>query len=441
MEKEIGLRLAEFAVETKYSDIPKEVLEFAKVLTLKTVSGILAGSAKPSGRKMAGLIRSQKFPEEVGVMGSRFKTALWGAVLLHPYFAHVSELEDDRFNGGIAWDITVIGLLFPLAEKLGLSGKALLESIALGLEVHSRTTLFGAEHLGQVMIPGAAGPAVGAARALGLGVKETAAALGLAMSGVPQAIQSFGTDAHYFESGLQSLQGVIAAEMAKIGLAGNPDIATYLSTYLGKERVAPEKMVADLGRHWVFCEIWVKKYPCCFLLHRQIDSVLELKRQHNLSYEEVKTIEVHASPADKICDRPDPKSEADLQFSFQNVLSAAMLDGDVNLRHFTEEAVGDRRLKEARSKVKFILYPDLSSTILVAPARVVVKMKDGREFSRERIYPIGHPKEPLTTEQLRGLYAKFCQGILPEKNISRTADMIFNLESLSNVKELINLLV
>lgn len=441
MEKVIGVRLAQFAVETKYEEIPKEVLEYTKALALKTVSGMVAGSAKPSGQKMAKLVRDQRLPEEVGVMGCGFKTALWEAVFLQAYFAHASELEDDRFNGGVSWDITVIPLLFPLAEKLGLSGKALMEALVLGLEVHTRTCLFNPEHLGLGAVPGAVGPAVGASKALGLGVKETAAALGLAMSGVPLAIQNFGTDAHYFESALQSLQGMMAADMAKIGLVGNPDIAPYLTKYLGEKRVIPEKMVEDLGRKWLICEIWIKKYPCCFLLHRQIDSVIELKQQHKFSYEEVKTIEVHASPADKICDRPEPKIEGDLQFSFQHVLAAALLDNDVNLKHITKDALDDSRLMEARSKVKFILYPDLSSEFMGAPAHIVIKMKGGMEFSRNRVYPIGHPKEPLTTEQLRQLCAKFTRDRLPEKNISRVADMVLNLERLNNIKELIDILL
>jgi 2-methylcitrate dehydratase PrpD len=435
MDREIGTRLAKFAVETKYEDIPKEVLEFTKGLTLKTVAGMLAGSVKPSGRKMAGIIRDQKLSEDVGIMGSGFKTSLWEAVFLHAFYAHASELEDDRFNGGVSWDITVIPLLFPLAEKLRLSGKELIEAIVVGLEVHARSCLFSAEHLGMVLVPGAVGPAVGAGRALGLGVGEMAQALGLGMSGVPLSIQSFGTDAHYLESALHSLQGMMAADMAKLGMTGNPDIATFLSGYLGKDKVTPEKMVEDLGRRWILCEIWIKKYPCCFLLHRHIDSIIELKKEHSLSYEEVEAIEAHTSPADEICDRSEPKTEGDLQFSFQHVLAAAMLDGDVNLEHISENAITDSRLVGGRSKVKFLLHPDWSGDILVAPGRVVVKMKDGKEFSRERKYPIGHPKEPLTPEQFRELYSKFTRGILPEKDILSTAEAIYNLEILKNVKE------
>jgi 2-methylcitrate dehydratase PrpD len=438
---EITGQLAQFAAETKYRDIPKEVLEFTKALTLKTVAGMVVGANKPSGRKLAALIRGRKLPEEVGVLGSSFKTSLWEAIFLNAFFAHASELEDDRFYEGASWDITVIPVLVSLAENSGLSGKALLEALVVGLEVHARTCLFSVEPLGLVMVPGAVGPAVAAARALDLSTEETASAAGLAMSGVPLSSLNFGTDAHYFESALQSLQGLIAAEMAKQGMTSNPNIAAYMSNLLGRDRVAPERMTEDLGRRWRLGDTWIKKYPCCFATHRQIDALIELRNEHNLSYQELEAVEVHIGPSDEPCHRPEPKTEGDLQFSYQHVLACVMLDGDVNLEHFAESAISDPRLREARSKIKVIPHPDWSPCALVEPARLIARMKDGREYSRERKHAIGSPEEPLTMEQLRGLYAKFTRGILPEDHISRTAEALLNLENLGDVRELVDMLV
>lgn len=444
MEKDIATQLAEFGLQTRHRDIPPEVVHYTKQLTLKTISGMLAGSAKPSGRKMAKIIQEQKLPKQVGVMGSAFKTSLWESVFLHAYFAHASELEDDRFNGGmgITWDITVIPLLFPLAEKMNLSGKAFLEALIAGLEITVRTGMFSAKHLGLGELPGAIGPAVTAARVFGLSVSQTAGAIGLALSGVPLAVVNYGTDAHYFESALMSLQAIMAAQMAKRGLAGNPDLATFLTNFLGKERVAPEKIVEDLGSRWDLGELWIKKYPACFLQHRQIDSVIEMKKEHNLAYNDVQAIEVHTSLAEKICDRPEPKNERDLQFSFQHVLSAALLDGDVNLKNISDRAVHDPRFKEARSKVKLVYHPELSIEFNRAPSYVVIKMKDGREFSRERLFAIGDPvHDPLPPEEVQGLYAKFSKGILKEKEIAKVADMVWHLEELKSVQGLIRILV
>ena len=438
MGRDIAAQLVEFAVRTKYESIPEEVLEYTKCLTLKTVAGMIAGSVKPSGHKMTQVIKNMELPEVVRVMGCGFKTSLWEAVFLHSYFAHASELEDDRFEDGISWDITVISLLLPLAAKLKLSGKALLEALVTGLEVHTRTCIFSGQHLGLFLIPGAVGPAIGASKALGLGYEETMAAFGLAISGVPLSRVNLGTDGHFFESALMSLQGLMAAEMAKVGLKGNPDVAIYLRDYLGSERVIPEKMVEDLEKRWALCEIQIKKFPCCLITHRQIDSVIGLKKDHNLSYEDIEVIEVRASPGDTVCDRPEPKDENDIQFSFQHVIAAAMLDGDVTLGHMTEEALFDQRIREARNKVKFILDPCLDSQWLKVRSLVAIKTKDGREFLCERMHPVGHPKDPLTIEQVQWLYAKFTKGILSEIEISRTAEMIMNLEGLKDVTELLN---
>jgi 2-methylcitrate dehydratase PrpD len=327
-----------------------------------------------------------------------------------------------------------------LADKLDLSGKDLLEALAVGLEVHTRSCTFHAQNLGLMVVPGAVGPAVGVAKALNLGIEETSAALGLALSAVPLASLNLGTDAHFLESALMSLQAVMAAEMAKVGLRGNPDLGSYLSAFLGKEKTALEKMVADLGKHWMLREIWIKKYPACFLMHPQIDSVIELKKEQNLSLDDVDTVEVHGTPLDKNCDRPDPKSENDLQFSFQHALAVALIDGDVGLGRISEGAVGDPVLKEARKKVEVIIHPELSDEIFKETRRVVVKTKDGKQFSRERQYPLGHPTQPLTLEQYKELYFKFTQGILSRDDATKSSEMILNLEKHSSLEELMKII-
>lgn len=439
MSAEIIRQLAEFTVNTKYKEVPENVAEFAKGLILKTIAGMVAGSGKSSGREMAELIREHGSRQEVRIIGSGFKTSLWEAVLLNAFFAHASELEDDRFNGGVSWDITVIPVLTSLSDKSRISGEAFMEAVIVGLEVTARTCLFVNPPMEVGHVPGAVGPAAGAARALGLGVRETMSAMGLALPGVPQIYATLGTDAHYLESALMSAHGMIAADMAKRGMTGASDIGRFLSRFWGKERVVPEKMIEDLGQRWLFTDTWVKKYPCCFGTHRQIDAFIELKKEHNLSYEDIEGIELHGGLGDKVLDRPEPKSEQDVQFSLQHVLAVAMINGDVNFEHVTSDAIKDPRIAALRSRVKIIYHPDWKRGALAAPALVKVKTKDGREFSRERMYTIGSYKEPLTIQQIRDLYFKFLRHMLPEENIRKSADTILNLEKLSDMAKLIDI--
>ncbi len=440
MNPQVATKLAKFVVQTKFSDIPKDVVDFAKGLLLKTVAGTLAGSATPSGRKMSNIIKSSNLREDAGVIGCGFKTSLRESILLNAFLAHASELEDDSFVGGVSWDITVIPLLLPLAEHLRISGRNLIEALAVGLEVHTRTCSFPTNHLGIVVFPGAVGPAAAGAKALGLSVEETTAALGLAMSASAISLLNLGTDAHFLESAFQSLQGIVAAQMAKEGLTGNPDIETYLTNFLGKERVDPEKMIKDLGKEWQFQNIGIKKYPCCFFTHRQIDVVLELKREHHLSLNEIEKIEVHASPADEWCNRPEPKSLGDLQFSFQHLLGAAILDGDVNFDNVDTDILSDPRYVEARSRVEVTIHPDRSPVLVQAPAEVIIKLKNGKNISRQRMHTIGSRQEPLSSTQFRELYSKFTKGILGDEQIDKSAEAILNVEKLNDLLGLMNML-
>ncbi len=445
MGTEIVKKLAEFTVKTKFSDIPPQTIEFTKGLALKTVAGMLVGSAMPVGKKVSQSTQERGHLPEVGVIGCGFKTSLWNAVLNNGIFAHAAELEDDSFLRGTSWDITSFPIYFPLSEKLKLSGKELVEICAVGLEVHSRTTLFFPQgYLGLTVIPGAMGPSAGVAKALKLSEEETMAAMGLTLSGVPVAYVSFGTDAHYFETALHSLQALIGAELAKNGLVGNPDIVTFMSNFIGKEKVIPEKFIADLGKEWRVHDIWVKKYPCCFHMHRHIDGFLELIREKKISYEQVESIKVHISHLEEICNRPEPKTLGDLQFSFQNALAAILLDGDVNFSHIADDKIRDPKFKEARSKVEIIKHSDwLPKYAMETPARIEVRLKDGREFSRERKTAIGSPQEPLPMEQFRALFIKFTKGVMSEEKIGWAADAIAHLEKLNveDVQELNRVLV
>ncbi|MFC1925024.1 MmgE/PrpD family protein [Chloroflexota bacterium] len=439
--KRVDIKLAKFAVETRYSDIPEDMVVFMKHVTLKGIANIVAGGSLPASRKLGALMRDRRSPGDVGVIGYGFRTSLWDAVFLHGFFAHAAELEDDAFSdadggfSGPSWTITTIPLLLSLSEKLRLSGNDFILALAVGLEVHRRTCLSTIWHRGLMLGPGAIGPAVAASKALGLNLDQTRSAMGLAQSAPFVQFTNYGTDGHFVESALQSLQGIMAAEMAKQGLTGNPDLIGYLSPLLGEEMVNAKAMVAGLGRRWLARDFWLKKYPCSFGAHCSIDILLELRKQHDLSYEEVETIETSAR-----LDKPEPKNAEEAQVSIQHILGAAMRDGDFNLSHFTDVAFADPAYKQARSKVRIVLDANRAGLLSGQPDRVVIRMKDGREFAGERAYPIGSYKDRLTEDQVRDLYRKFTAGVLTAKHIEKTAEMVLNLEKLNDTEELMDIL-
>ena len=434
--------LGHFVAGVNYADLPDESIYFAKALILKTVAGTVAGANCPNAQKVADLVRKRNLPEEVGVIGCGFKTSAWEGVLLNAFCGHASELEDVGHSpGGISWDITVIPLMLTLADKLKLSGKALIEAVAAGLEAHYRTCLpFDATPVGMVLPPTSAmGCAAAAAKALGLDARQTTAAMGFTLSCPSMAEASMGSDAHFLESSLHAMQGLIGAEMAVLGLTSNPDL-TSLKGMLA-DGVSFDDVTADLGNRWFFEEIWIKKYPNCFLVHRQIDALLEIMRDEKLSSDEIQTVEVLTGPGDACCDRPNPTTVGDMQFSFQHSLGVAMLKEKLSLDDFLPGAANDPDIKATRRKVSVTVDPDVPYTVsLSEPTTVVVKTTDGKTYSREKLSALGSPEEPLSREQFSDLYRHYASNGLTGENVEKTLDMLWDLEKLEDTSELLDIL-
>jgi len=265
-------------------------------------------------------------------------------------------------------------------------------------------------------------------------------AMGLALSSANVAFVNFGTDAHFFESSIHSLQAVAAAEIASVGLTSNPDIARYLNDLLGKGKINVDDYTKDLGKRWLLTEIMIKKYPCCFMVHRQVDSLFEIMKANNLSYNDVKAIQVHATPGDILCDRPDPKTEGEMQFSFQHALGAALVKGSLALSDFEEGMASTPTLVQARSKVKVTIDPSGSKFVMVDPSRITVTTSTGQEFSAERRHPIGSKQDPLSTEDMRKVYRQYVGSLYAPEDVRQIAELVLRLEQLNNTTPLMQLL-
>jgi 2-methylcitrate dehydratase PrpD len=428
-------RLAEFTLGLAYEDLPDHVVDFTKGLIVKMVAAELGGSTTDSASKLARLTASRGLRPDVGVAGFGFKTALWDAVLQNVFTAHCSELEDvAHTRGGLSWDVTVIPLALSLGEREHHSGRELIAAVAAGLEVQYRSSEpFDAVPAGFVLPPHAAmGCAAAAAKGLKLDTERTVNAMGIALSTSAMAEVSMGTDAHFFESALHAYQGVAAAEMAASGLTGNPDLTSF--TGIRAPAVHLDDVTDGLGDRWWFAETWIKKYPLCFLVHRQVDALLELVADNGLAYDDIASVEVLTGLSDVSCDRPEPRTVGDLMFSIQHAVGAAMLDGAIELAAVREEAADDPRYVAARSKVSVVIddseAPDFQMGV---PTTLTVRTTDGRRLVGRRVTARGAPDEPLDRLELDSIFRRYGAGTLPEDELEDLLGTLWTIEELDNV--------
>jgi len=113
-----------------------------------------------------------------------------------------------------------------------------------------------------------------------------------------------------------------------------------------------------------------------------------------------------------------------------------MIHGECGLDTCTEEAVKDPRIAEARRKIKVVYHPEYPQRYFAGEGRIDLKLNSGKMLTGAMDQPYGGPKYPLTMDQVVEIYRKYLKGILSEKHIERTKDIILNLENEPDIKEL-----
>jgi len=439
-------RLSSFIVKTTLDDIPPETAKYVKELALKTTAGMLAGSKLSQGQRIVDYIQKRGDKPEARIIGTQIRTSLENAALVNGFFAHVSELEDDQYPGPTS-DITIFPVIFPLCEKLKLSGKEFLEACAVGTEVMNRFSYYTQPRTAQLGVLvlsyyGIIGAATVAARAFRLDEERVKAALGLAFTQGGGYYVNLGTEAHYLDSAWSCRNGLVAAEMAREGWTSSPNLEQWLVNLLGADGVNLEGITHHLGRPpFLIHNIWIKKYPCCFLTQRQIDSLFMLLKEHKFKPVDVNEIILDVCAADAAaCDRPFPDDVEASKFSYQHILSAVLLDGEIDMSTFTTAKLNDPAIKNYRTRIKVIPHPEWGGGTQAGIARVTVKLRDGKVLQKEMDQPPGGSKYPLPEEQLGALYQKYTRNILSDEKIIKTQELILNMEKLNDLSELIDIL-
>ena len=74
------------------------------------------------------------------------------------------------------------------------------------------------------------------------------------------------------------------------------------------------------------------------------------------------------------------------------------------------------------------------------PSKVVIKTKDGKEYSDYLEYPKGDPREPMTMEDLDNKFNALSSDLLSEHRQKEIKEMIFDCEKM-NVNEFMDNLI
>ena len=309
----LSREFAAFVASLKFEDLPPEVVDRAKGVTLQALTSALVARDMPASRQALALMQE----EEAG--GGGAATVLChGSKLTKAGAAFVN--TEAIFAGG-KWDtfrmlthpgIAILPAALVAAEITGASGKEFLTAIAAGYEVMERMA---AEFIPTVMSRGFhAGPVFGIFGAAVAVAKLQRLEESQIHSAIAQCVNLAAGNLEGARSGGRSLReggavrnALLAVALAKHGTPGGETTlegeAGFYHAYAGNNRgqlrysftgancADMAKISEGLGRDWIFLETLYRIYSTAGYNIAHVDVTAKLCEEHNLHSDDIDRIE------------------------------------------------------------------------------------------------------------------------------------------------------
>jgi len=454
MEKSISRQIAEFAINLKYEDLPENVVHEVKRYLYDSFGCAYGGYHTKDVNILRGIYTEMAGAPEATLIAFGDKMPAVNATLVNSLMIRALDFNDIYWKQDPSHPSDIIPAALSVGEKVGASMKEVIVGIALAYEFEQRLCEFAVpgvrerkwHHatLTQFVSPIVAG------KLLGLTVDQMVNAIGINGShnhtiGCPTAGKL--TMMKNTVDPMATQSGVFAALMAQRGYTGTEAV------FEGKEGLMDvfgpnwdnDKLLGGLGDKFKILECSMKAFPTEALTHTHITATLKVVKGSNIPYDQIEsvTITTIARACDILFDphkyRPESRETAD--HSLPYCIAAALVDHKVTTQSFSDDKLKDPRIWQVIDRIKGEASVEFEKMFPAKqPSKVVVKTKDGREYSEYLEYPKGDPREPMTMDDLEAKFNALSAALLKPDRQKKIQDMIFACEKM-NVRDLMQGLV
>lgn len=421
-------QLARFALET--TRIPDDVRALGTNHLVDGIAVMLSGATEESGRLVRAHLRELGGTPAATVLGARLRAPLQHAAWANGTAGHAMDYDDTQLATdprsvyGLLTHPTVPVLAGALAaaEGTGASGAALLDAYIIGVEVACRVAdAIDPRHyrdgFHSTATMGGFGSAAAAARLYRCDLDTTLRAFGLAASMSAGLRENFGTMTKPFHAGRAAENGVFAVLLARRGWTAAKDILEAARGFYSAAAGGfdPAKIEGRLGTPYFFLEpgISIKPYPSGSLSHPAQDVLLDLVREHNITPDQVERIDVGVNshvPNALIHTRPTTALEG--KFSLQFQMSIGVLERRAGIAQFVDAKVREPRTGAMMERVHVYVDPGIEALgYNEMRMKVEITLRDGRKLSGFADKAKGHPKKPMSRDDLREKFMD-CAGLV-----------------------------
>ena len=422
---------------------PDSSLDLAKRGFIDCIGVAIAGRGEPVSVLMARFAQSKASPGAARALLGHERMAVSLAALCGTTAAHALDYDDYAFSNHVS--ALLVPAILAEGERLGASGTDMLHAYIAGFEVWGRIFKREPDHLHSkgwhpTGIFGSVGVAAALSRLAGLSPAETRNALGLACASGGGVMDNFGYHAKPWQGARASEAGVVAVELARLGVTAGPNALDGdggLMAALSPNGLTDRQSgAADLGIDWLSAgpALNIKPHPTVGASQRVIDAAIQVHQDLHPLPEAIKKITIKVSEkhaAVMRLHRPICASEA--RFSAEFGVAAGLIAGSVTLRELRDDFVCNDAVQRLIHLTEIETGPDDDPSYPVGARfdSLSITLEDGTELASEPVYRFrGHGDNPMSSKELRD---KFEGCVLEGIGAEQTAQL---WEQLNRFEEL-----
>ncbi len=309
----LSRQLAQWVVGLRHQDLPAEVVDRAKGVTLHSLASVLLGSQSPGGRQAVKLITEEEAGVRAGatIMVDGARVTKGGAAFANAEMAMAGG-KWDTFRMLTHPGTSIIPGAFVAAETAGVSGRDFITGIAAGYEVMERlaadfipTVMARGFHAGVVF--GIFGPAIAAAKMMRFTEDQVNSTIALCASLAAGNLEGARSGGRALREGGAVRNAMLAVALARQGHVGGETVLegdagfyhayagnntgrlTY--SFVGDTQTSLDKITAALGKDWIFLETLYRIYSTAGYNIAHVDVTAKLCEEHDIGYKDVDRVE------------------------------------------------------------------------------------------------------------------------------------------------------
>jgi 2-methylcitrate dehydratase PrpD len=430
---EVTRTLAAFAAGFDNKSIPGAVRHEARRALVNGLGAGLGAALRLELTIPLEVLSAQGAQGNFSVIGRSERLPMLEAAFVNGIAINALDFDDTHLPTVIHPTAPIAPSLIALAERGGITGRALIEAFAIGIEVACRLGNAVPGHYARgfhiTATCGIFGATAAAGRLLGLDTERMLAAFASAGGQAAGLVENLPTLAKSTSIGGAARGGLLAALLAERGWSGG---SQTIEGRFGFARVLadqfdPAAITDGLGTQWEVLKNDYKPYPCGVVLNPVLDACLALAETGSIDATKIETITVHGHSLLGVrADRGVVTNGQLTRLSIHHCAAISFVRRRAGVDEFTEATARDPAIQALARKVSYREDPNCA----VEAARVVVRLADGSAHVHAVAQAKGSAARPLTDADLEAKARLLAAHGAPGCDIDRLINILWHLDEL-----------